>query len=81
MRETSFFLFLTLIKHMLLKYLTLPQDNLDDLLNIDNRYFAQMVSQIYPTELQLKKGNPSDTGPLFGPRLVHYKGHSFNQNL
>ena len=25
---------------------------LDDLLNIDNHYFEQMVSQIYPTELQ-----------------------------
>ena len=24
---------------------------LDDLLNIDNPYFSQMVSQIYPTEL------------------------------
>ena len=34
---------------------------LDDLLNIDNPYFAQMVSQIYPTELQLNKANPSDT--------------------
>ena len=34
---------------------------LDDLLNIDNPYFAQMVSQIYPTELQLNKANPPDT--------------------
>ena len=25
---------------------------LDDLLNIDNPYFEQMVGQIYPTELQ-----------------------------
>ena len=30
---------------------------LDDLLNIDNHYFEQMVGQIYPTELQLNKGN------------------------
>ena len=30
----------------------------DALLNIDNPYFEQMVSQIYPTELQLKKTNP-----------------------
>ena len=29
--------------------------------NIDNPYFAQMVSQIYPTELQLNKANPPDT--------------------
>ena len=34
---------------------------LDSLLNIDNPYFAQMVSQLYPTELQLNKANPSDT--------------------
>ena len=34
---------------------------LDDLLNIDISLFAQMVSQIYPTELQLNKANPSDT--------------------
>ena len=27
---------------------------LDDLLNIDNPYFEQMVGQIYPTQLQLK---------------------------
>ena len=26
---------------------------LDDLLNIDNPYFEQMIGQIYPTELQL----------------------------
>ena len=32
---------------------------LDDLLNIDNPYFAQMVSQIYPAEIQLNKANPS----------------------
>ena len=28
---------------------------LDDLLNIYNPYFEQMVSQIYPTEFQLNK--------------------------
>ena len=28
---------------------------LDNLLNIDNPYFEQTVSQIYPTELQLNK--------------------------
>ena len=35
------------------------------LLNIDNPYFAQMVSRIYPTELQLNKANPSDTEAPF----------------
>ena len=38
---------------------------LDDLLNIDNPYFVQMVGQIYPTELQLNKANSSDTEAPF----------------
>ena len=38
---------------------------LDDLLNIDNPYFEQMVGQIYPTELQLNKANSSDTEAPF----------------
>ena len=38
---------------------------LDDLLNIDNPYFEQMVGQIYPTELQLNKANSSDTEASF----------------
>ena len=38
---------------------------LDDLLNIDNPYFEQMVGQIYPTELQLNKASSSDTEAPF----------------
>ena len=38
---------------------------LDDLLNIDNPYFEQIVGQIYPTELQLNKANASDTEAPF----------------
>ena len=34
---------------------------LDDLLNIDNIYFEQMVYRIYSAELQLNKANYSDT--------------------
>ena len=34
---------------------------LDNLLNIDNIYFDQMVDRIYPTELQLNGANSSDT--------------------
>ena len=34
---------------------------LEDLINIDNPFFEQMVGQIYPTELQLNKVNCSDT--------------------
>ena len=38
---------------------------LDDLLNINNPYFEQMVGQIYPPELQLNKANFSDTEAPF----------------
>ena len=38
---------------------------LDDLLNIDNPYFEQMVGQIYPAELQLNEANSSDTEDTF----------------
>ena len=38
---------------------------LDDLLNIDNIYFDQMVVRIYPTELQLNRANSSDTEAPF----------------
>ena len=34
---------------------------LDDILNINKVYCDNMVSQIYPSELQLNKANTSDT--------------------
>ena len=34
---------------------------LDDILNINSVYFDNIVSQIYPSELQLNKANTSDT--------------------
>ena len=37
----------------------------DDLLNIDNPYFKDMVFQIYPAKLQLNKANASDTKASF----------------
>ena len=37
----------------------------DDLLNIGNIYFDQMVDRIYPTELQLNRANSSDTEAPF----------------
>ena len=40
----------------MLQHLTVSQDNL---------YFKQMVSQIYPIELQLNKANTFDTEALF----------------
>ena len=36
-----------------------------DILNINNVYFDHMVSQIYPSELQLNKANTSDTKAAF----------------
>ena len=38
---------------------------LDDILNINNVYFDNMVRQLYPSELQLKKVNTSDTEAAF----------------
>ena len=38
---------------------------LDDLLNIDNIHFEQMVHRIYPAELQINKANASDTEAAF----------------
>ena len=38
---------------------------LDDISNINNVYFDNMVSQIYPSELQLNKDNTSDTEAAF----------------
>ena len=32
---------------------------LDDILNMNNNYFDNIVSQIYPAELQLNKANTS----------------------
>ena len=34
---------------------------MDDLLNIDNPYFEGMVTQIYPTELQLNNAYSTNT--------------------
>ena len=37
----------------------------DNILNINNVYFDNMVSQIYPLELQLNKANTPDTKEAF----------------
>ena len=49
---------------------------LDDLLNIDNPYFEQIVGQIYPTELQLNLFvfvalRPMSTAMVIAGRSVH----------
>ena len=55
---------------------------LDDLLNIDNPYFEQMVGQIYPTELQLNKANSSDTeAPFLDLNLSITNGMVSSKNL
>ena len=56
MKEISWRLFLTLKS---------TSRYLDDLLNIDNPYFEGMVNRIYPSELQLNKGNTSDAEAPF----------------
>ena len=38
---------------------------IDDLLNIGNPYFEDMVKQIYPPELQINKANNTDTEARF----------------
>ena len=38
---------------------------LDDLLNIDNIYFEQLVNWIYSAELKINKTNSSDTEAPF----------------
>ena len=38
---------------------------LDDILNINNVYFDNMVSQFYLSELQLNEANTSDTKAAF----------------
>ena len=38
---------------------------LDDILNINNVYFDNMISQIYPSELQRNKAYTSDTEAAF----------------
>ena len=37
----------------------------DDLLNIGNNFFDSMINRVYPSELQLNKGNVSDAKALF----------------
>ena len=38
---------------------------LDDIININNVYFDNMVCQLYPSELQLNKANASDKEASF----------------
>ena len=59
--------------------LTLHPDICDDILNIKNVYVDTMVSQIYPSELQLNKYNTSNTEAEFSD--FHLSISNFYQNL
>ena len=63
MRETLCCLCQTIIKLILLINSTARY--LDDLLNVDNPYFEQIVGQLYPTELQFNKATSSGTKAPF----------------
>ena len=63
-----------------------------DILNIDSPYFEVMVTQMYPTELQLNKANSTDTeAPCFNLHLsisngfvsskMYYKRDDFNFDI
>ena len=43
----------------------------DDILNINNIYFDNMLSKIYPAELQLNKANYLMLKPHFGHAFGH----------
>ena len=74
MRENLCCFFLTIIKQMLLKHLTLPDDiSMTCLSNIDNSYFEQMVSQSFPLNLSYKANSSGTEAPFSDLRLVHYK--------
>ena len=54
---------------------------LDDILNINNVYFDTMVSQIFPSEIQLNKANTSDTEAAFLDLHLSISNDFFYQNL
>ena len=54
---------------------------LDDLLNIDNPFFYDMVGRIHPPELQLNKANASDTEAPFLDYMYLFQTDLFHPNL
>ena len=53
---------------------------LDDILNIINVYFDNMVKQIYPSELQLNKANTSNTLVAFLDLHLSYSHWGFKNH-
>ena len=63
--EWELMLSLTIIKlHDVAEAFNSTSRYLDDLLNIDNPYFEQMISQIYPNELELNIRNKDEVGTV-----------------
>ena len=56
---------------------------LDDILNVNNVYFDTMVSQIYPSELQLNKANTctSDTEAAFLDLQLSISNYIFSTKI
>ena len=54
---------------------------LDDILNINNVYYDNMVSQIYPSELQLNKANTCDTEATFLDLLLSISNDTFSTKI
>ena len=51
--------------------------HLDDILTINNVYFDNMVSQIYPSEFHLNKANTPDTNATFPDLLLTTRSTSY----
>ena len=62
-------------KLMLLMRLNATSRYLDDILNINSVYFDNMVSQIYPSKLQLNKANTSDKEAAFFDKHLSISNH------
>ena len=52
-------------KSKVIEAFSLTSRHLDDLLNIDNKYFDGLISQLFPSNLQLNKANSSETKAPF----------------
>ena len=65
MQDNPFYLFYSVLFPDVIDAFNTTSRYLDDILNINNVYFDKMVSQIYPSELQLNKANASDTEAAF----------------
>ena len=64
--ERDFMMFLSDDKHAdVIDAFNTTSRYLNDILNINNVYFDNMVSQIYPSEPHLNKSNTSDTEAAF----------------